>query len=83
MPAKLPQKWFPSDWSATIKLKKVDRWAESFKAHTPYFDSWEEAHAWQMQRAVTRLDRARKELKSAERHAAKVAQLQPNTQVQP
>ena len=78
MPSKLPKKWFPSNWAATIKLKKVDRWAESFKSQTPYFDTWEEAHAHQTRCAETRLERARKELKSAERHAAKVAQLQPN-----
>ena len=79
MPAKLQKKWFPSTWVAVIKLRKVDRWAEAFKAQSPYFDSWEEAHDYQMRCAITRLERARKELKSAERHAAKVAQLQPNT----
>lgn len=79
MPAKLQKKWFPSPWTATVKLKKVGCLAETLKAQMPYFDSWEEAHAWQVQRAAARLDRARKELKSAERHAAKVAQLQPNT----
>lgn len=78
MAKKLETKWFPSPWTATVKLKKVDRWAESFKAQTPYFDTWEEAHDHQMRCATTRLERARKELKSAERYAAKVAQLQPN-----
>ena len=78
MAKKLDVKWFPSVWAATIKQKKVDRLAEALKSHTPYFDTWEEAHAHQMRCATTRLERARKELRSAERHAAKVAQLQPN-----
>jgi hypothetical protein len=70
-----PKKWFPAIYTAKIWLRKVDRWAESRKKEDPYFDTWEEAHAYSVDRAKIRRDRAAREAESAQRHLARVLAL--------
>jgi hypothetical protein len=73
---KLPLKWFPQ-CTAQIRLRKVDKWAEQFARNgiSPYFDTWEEAHDYMMQKAITAEARAIKEVASAKRHLARVQAL--------
>jgi hypothetical protein len=73
MAKKLPLKWFPSKWMAQIKLHKVDEWAEHWAKHgSPYFDTWEEAHEYMLEKAIKRVDMARKDYTAAERYLARV-----------
>lgn len=75
----LQKKWFAAIYTARIALKKVDHWAEFHKQNTPYFDTWEEAHAHSLDIAKTKLERAKCDLKSAERHLERVKLLKaPN-----
>ena len=77
------RKWFPDKYQATLRLRKPDRYSEIYRDIAPYFDTWEEAHAFQIEHAMKRIERAKRDLKSAERYAAKVAALQPNAAVKP
>jgi biotin-(acetyl-CoA carboxylase) ligase len=73
---KLPMKWFPQ-CIAQIRFRKVDKWAEQFARNgiTPYFDTWEEAHAYMLQKAITAETKATKALASAKRHLERVKAL--------
>jgi hypothetical protein len=66
-----PKAWFTSQ-IAVITYRSVDKWAESWRAHRPYFPTWKEAHDWMLAKAADRLKRAQAELKSATAHHAKV-----------
>lgn len=70
-----PKRWFPSNFTARISLRKVDRYAEAQKAYKPYFETWDEAHAHMLADAKRELDRARVSFKSAERRLKNVAEL--------
>ena len=75
MSKKLPLKWFPDEFTARpIRLQKVDKWAEyhAKSGLRPYFDTWEEAYEWMLNKATKNLARAKKELSSAERFLNKV-----------
>jgi hypothetical protein len=76
MGRKLPLKWFPA-YTAQIYLKKVDKWAETWAKNGvhPYFDTWEEARDFMIERAVGKIKRLKRELASEERHLAKVLTL--------
>ena len=75
----LPKKWF-AGFTASISLRKVDKWAEHNKAFRPYFNTWEEAHLHMLGKAEKRLDSAKREAKSAELHLAKIRDLKtPNS----
>jgi hypothetical protein len=77
----LPKKWF-AGFKASISLRKVDKWAEHRKSFRPYFDTWEEAHLHMLCAAEKRLDKAKREAKSAERHLEKVRSLKtPNAEL--
>jgi len=70
---KLPMKWFPG-CTAQIRLRKVDKWAEihaKWGLH-PYFDTWEEAHAYMMDDAIKKVQRLEKDLASGKRHLERV-----------
>lgn len=84
-----PKKWFPSQFTARIDLRKVDKWAERQKADRPYFDTWGDAHAQSVAWAAAALHRAKQEadaakraISSAHKRIQKVADLkQPNVVV--
>lgn len=75
MAKKLPMKWFPG-YTAQIRLRKVDKWAEHFAKHgSPYFDTWEEAHLYMVEKAKKDLDQCKRNFDSAKRHLSKVEAL--------
>ena len=78
MPKAAERKWFPDKYQATLRLRKLDRYSEIHKDINPFFDTWQEAHEFQKNYAAERVERAKRDLKSAERYAAKVLALQPN-----
>lgn len=71
-----PKKYFPQP-VAKINFRKMDQWAEKRKEFAPYFDSWQEAHAYMLTRAETALKRARRKVESAKRHLVKVQAMTP------
>lgn len=82
MAAANPIVWFPGRGVASIHRRKVDKQAAASARWRPYFATWDLAHAHMSAEADMRLKKARVELKSAERHAAKVTALQkPSTPV--
>jgi len=66
-----PKKWFPG-YIAKIYFRKVDAWAKRRKQYQPYFDTWEEAHNYMLEKAKEDLAKSKKALASAERHLKKV-----------
>lgn len=66
-----PKAWFTSPL-AKITYKSVDKTAEMWKKHRPYFDTWQEAWVWMMCKANDRLAKAEKELRSAKAFRDKV-----------
>lgn len=77
MAAPKPKAWFPSDWMAQIRHRKVEDADLTWAFLRPFFDTWREAHQHMLSRSDKRLDKARRELKAAESYAAKVKKLQP------
>lgn len=82
MAKKLPLAFFPGYLMASIRHRTVDAWAErnarNFPNLYPYFDTWQEAHDHLSASAKKRLDAAKRELATAERHFTKVkAMVQP------
>ncbi|MBS0200480.1 MAG: hypothetical protein JSR70_08525 [Proteobacteria bacterium] len=77
MEEKLEMKWFPSDHGRSIKLKKVDKWAKMHADFCPYFDTWEEAHAWLVKRATDRMASAVREIPKAHQHLEVVRAMTP------
>lgn len=77
MAKKLEMKWFPSNYGKAIKLKKVDKWAKMQAEFCPYFDTWEEAHAWLVKRATERMASAVRELPKAYQHLEDVRRMIP------
>lgn len=70
-----PYAWFPGRGIALIHRRKVDKHSVAHAKWRPYFETWELAHAHMVAEAAADLDRAKKQLKSAQRHSAKVAAL--------
>ena len=66
-----PKAYFPG-YIAQISYRKVDRTAQMWRAHWPYFDTWKEAHDFMLERARAQLKKAQAELASARRHLDKV-----------
>lgn len=62
---------------AKISCKKVGDWAERQKATWPFFDTWEDAHAFMVERARKNLKKAERELASSKRHLASVLAMTP------
>jgi hypothetical protein len=62
--------FFPS-CIALIKYRSVTKW-DDFGVKAQRFTTWAEAHAFMLDRAAKKVDRAQRDLKSAERHLAKV-----------
>lgn len=79
MAAKLPRKWVPSSHSASIRLKKIDKWAEHYARNglEKHFDDWASAHAHLVAHAESDFARARKALISAERRLERSKALKP------
>lgn len=71
----LPKAYFPGS-VAKISYRKVDKWAVAWKAHWPYFDTWEEAHAYMLDKATKHANRAKKEAAAAERHLKRVMEME-------
>lgn len=71
MPKANPKAWFTSPL-AKITYKSVDKWAENWRTHRPYFQTWKEAHDWMLTKADDRLKKAQAELKSATMHRMKL-----------
>jgi hypothetical protein len=66
-----PKAYFPG-YIAQISYRKVDRTAQAWRAHRPYFDTWKEAHDFMLERARARLKKSQAEIASAKRHLGKV-----------
>lgn len=64
-----PKRWFPSPHTATISLRKVDKWAEygAKNSGRPYFETWEQAHAQATAWADAALARAKRDAEDAKR----------------
>lgn len=78
MPKANPKAWFTSPL-AKITYRSVDKWAVYQARFRPYFDTWQEAHDWMLERATERLKKAQAELKSATAHLAKIKELKEPT----
>lgn len=74
-----PMAYFPQG-IAKISYKKVDAWAERQKTTWPFFETWEEAHAFMVERARKDLKKAERELASSKRHLAGVLAMSPPKQ---
>lgn len=70
------KKFFPQ-CVAQINMRAVNRSDEVWKEHRPFFDTWEAAHDFMLSRAYKQLERARRELAFAQRHAEKVQAMTP------
>ncbi len=66
-----PKAWFPG-CIATISYKKVDAWAIRHAKFAPFFDTWQLAHKWMLDRALKRLANATREAEAARKHLEKV-----------
>lgn len=75
MAKKLPLAYFPGCIAAIYK-RKVDRHAEAWKIHSPFFETWLEAHGYMLNKARTAVARLEKDLASAKRHLAKVEKME-------
>ncbi|GIK44745.1 MAG: hypothetical protein K8L99_32810 [Anaerolineae bacterium] len=71
-----PMAYFPQG-IAKISYKKVDAWAERQKTTWPFFETWEEAHAFMVERAKKDIKKAERELASSKRHLASVLAMPP------
>jgi hypothetical protein len=78
MPKKLPMKYVVG-YTAQIRYKKIGKWEEDRAKDgiQPYFDTWEEAWKYMLERAVRAKEGAEKELASAKRHLARVSAMRP------
>lgn len=79
MAARLPLAWFPNRYTATIRRRKVDRWAKSYaeRGIQPYFDSWGEAYRWLLANAGKDLEKASKEVERRRKVLMRVLALSP------
>lgn len=70
-----PKAYFPGA-IATISFNKVDAWArrqaKCYPEYKSYFETWELAHKWMLDRAMKRLPHATREAESARKHLEKV-----------
>lgn len=71
-----PKAFFPSR-VATIGYKKVDACARRHANFKPFFDTWEEARKFMIDRAMKKLERASRELESHRKHLASVLAMKP------
>jgi hypothetical protein len=69
--------WFPSPGMASIRLRKVDRWAKAHADFKPYFDTWEAAHSWLQAQALAGLAHHSKRAEQERRHLERVLALTP------
>lgn len=70
--AKSHRKWFANRYFWKITLKPVSAMAMSFKSVTPFFDTWQEAHAYLTGQAMLRLAKAKRELPAAKKGLERV-----------
>lgn len=77
MGTRLPLAWFPNRYMATIRRRKVDRHAMSYAARgiQPYFDTWDEAHRWLIDKVGKDLEKASKEVESQRKRFMRVVAL--------
>lgn len=62
-----PKAWFPMPGMAKISHKKVGKWEERNQKYRPYFNTWDEAHRYQLLEISGKLDRAIRETASYKR----------------
>lgn len=71
---KAERKYFPS-YTAAISYRKVDKYAEQWKEHRPFFDTWKEAHDYMVEKAMKTIEKLSRQLASEVRHLAKVQKM--------
>lgn len=71
MPRANPKAYFPGPL-AKISYRKVDKAAQMWRKHWPYFDTWSEAYAHLLAEAEKELRQAQAKLNSAINHHLKV-----------
>jgi hypothetical protein len=67
-----PKAYFPGP-IARISYRKVDKTAQMWRKHRPYFDTWKEAHDHMLADAEGDLKKAQTQLNRAINHHLKVA----------
>lgn len=71
MPRANPKAYFPGS-TGRISYRKVDKIAQSWRQHRPYFDTWGEAHVFVVTSAEQALKKAQIQLNIAIKHHLKV-----------
>ncbi len=71
-----PKAFFPGV-VATISYKKVDAYAQRQASFKPFFDTWEEAHQFMLDRAMKKLELASRELERHRKRLASVLAMKP------
>ena len=74
----LLKKYFPVHGQAKICRRKVDRWAEIHAKNgtSPYFNTWQEARDYMLDKATKKRRTLIRDLASIERHLAKLQVMQ-------
>ena len=67
-----PKAYFPAP-TARISYRKVDKTAQMWRKHRPYFDTWSEAHDHMLAEAEANLKKAQAQLNWAINQHLKVA----------
>lgn len=67
-----PKAYFPGH-TGRISYRKVDKTAQMWRKHRPYFDTWTEAHDFMLADAENELKKAQAQLNRAINHHLKVA----------
>ena len=76
MATKLPMAWFPDRYMATIRMKRVDKWARFYASINPYFDTWDEANNWLRCRLLDELEGTLKDADRCRRKLTKAISLE-------
>ncbi|WP_372362874.1 hypothetical protein ACCQ10_09260 [Xanthomonas sp. NCPPB 1325] len=80
MAKKNPAAYFPSVGTARICRRAVDKYAQRNSTWRPYFDTWQEAHAWLQRRAEEKLAKSFAAAAADRKHLARVLALkEPST----
>ncbi|MBB3802022.1 hypothetical protein FHR47_002270 [Xanthomonas arboricola] len=79
MAKKNPVAYFPSVGTARICRRSVDKYAQRNSAWRPYFDTWQEAHAWLQRRAEAELAKSFAAASADRKHLARVLALKEPT----
>ncbi|WP_371767526.1 hypothetical protein [Massilia sp.] len=74
MPRANPKAYFPGPL-AKISYRKVDKTAQMWRKHRPYFDTWREAHDHMLAESEKDLKQAQAKLNHAINHHLKVIAL--------